>query len=233
MSPTDDIPPTDDGDVDLAARGEMLVAVAVADTRAPLALRERIEADRARLAPAARRRRASFGLSFAAAAAAVLLAVTLVVPSGTPGGPTVVEAASLGLNAPEEGAPAPDPATPALLQAAQDGVAFPAWVEKFGWQTKGLRTDEVDGRDATTVYYETPKGVLVTYTIVGGDALDVPSGRMSTVAGTRLTVVRDGDRQVVTWEREGHTCVMSAPASFDTAKLLELAAWKGKGSVPF
>lgn len=231
MSVTDDTPgPRED---ELAARGEALIATAMADVRAPLTLRERIDADRVRTAPARRRRRFSLGASFAAAAAAVLLAVTLVVPGGTPGAPTVVEAASLALKAPQEAAPSVDGANPKLLMAAQDGVAFPEWKTKFDWDPKGMRTDEIDGRDATTVFYETPKGVTVAYTIVGGKALEVPKGSAVTAEGTRLTVIRGGQRQIVTWERNGKTCVMSAPVGFDTNKLVELAAWKGKGGVPF
>jgi hypothetical protein len=37
----------------------------------------------------------------------------------------------------------------------------------------------------------------------------------------------------VTWERNGHTCVMTAPASVPTSRLLELAAWDGGGTVPY
>ena len=60
-----------------------------------------------------------------------------------------------------------------MLDIAQDGVAFPAWAEKFGWEATGTHTGEIDGRAATTVYYE-KDGKTLAYTIVGGDALDVP-----------------------------------------------------------
>ena len=232
MTATDDTTGPDGHEAELAARGEALIATAVADVRAPLSLRERIEHERTRTAPARRRRRTLLGLSFAGAAAAVLLAVALVVPGGTPGAPTVVEAAELGTKPPEEAAPGVDPANPALLTAARDGVEFPDWQAEFKWTAEGLRTDEVEGRDATTVFYANPKGVAVAYTIVGGEALDAPEGAPErTVGGITFRVVRDGGRQVVTWEREGRTCVVSAPAAFDTAKLLEVAAWKGGGAV--
>jgi len=52
-------------------------------------------------------------------------------------------------------------------------VAFPEWDTKFGWEATGIRTGEVEGRDATTVYYE-KEGKTLAYTIVGGDVLDVP-----------------------------------------------------------
>ena len=38
----------------------------------------------------------------------------------------------------------------------------------------------------------------------------------------------------MTWERGGHTCVLSAiQPEVPTSDLLELAGWKGKGGVPF
>jgi hypothetical protein len=46
-------------------------------------------------------------------------------------------------------------------------------------------------------------------------------------------VVEDKGRRVVTWERDGHTCVLSAPLAVPEQKLLDLAAWKGDGKVPF
>jgi hypothetical protein len=37
---------------------------------------------------------------------------------------------------------------------------------------------------------------------------------------------------VVTWRRQGHTCVLSG-TGVDRDTLLELAAWKGQGAVSF
>ena len=149
-------------------RAITLIRGATADIQAPLALRERLEADRQRLAkPRARRRWFSVALA-GAAAAAVLLAIVL----ATPGGATVEDAAALA-TAPAT-APAPA-AAGALLDIQQDGIPFPAWVEKFGWEATGSRTDELDGRSTTTVFYE-KDGKTLAYTIVGGDALDVPDG---------------------------------------------------------
>src|SRR5215212_6382484 len=123
-------------DAELAAaldeqrRAMTLIRGAAAEVRAPLALRERLEADRARLArPRARRRWLSVALA-GAAAAAVVLAVVFTAP----GGPTVEEAAAFASQ------PATAPAPPAegkLLAAEQDGVAFPDWEAKFGWKATG------------------------------------------------------------------------------------------------
>jgi hypothetical protein len=207
-------------------RAMALIRGAAGEVRAPLALRERLEADRARLArPRARRRWLSVAAA-GAVAAAVLLAVVL----AGPGGPTLQDAAAFGARAPSGPAPA---ARGKLLAAAQDGVAFPEWGSKFGWKAVGTRSGEVGGRAATTVYYE-KDGKTLAYTIVGGDALEGPDGARSVSAeGTRVDLFRTGDgRPAATWEREGHTCVL-AGAGVPDAKLAELAGWKGLGAVAF
>ena len=69
-------------------------------------------------------------------------------------------------------------------------MAFPEWGAKFGWETAGIRKGEVEGRDATTVYYE-KEGKTLAYTIVGGDALDVPDdAKTVTVEGTPINLFR-------------------------------------------
>ncbi|HEU5242560.1 MAG TPA: MBL fold metallo-hydrolase [Ornithinibacter sp.] len=66
-----------------------------------------------------------------------------------------------------------------------------------------------------------------------GDALDAePGAEATTVDGVRLSVTRDGDRTVVTWLRDGHTCVLSG-SGVPRRTMLELAAWKGDGAVAF
>ena len=85
----------------LAARGRLLVADAVAATQAPLALRERLEAQRTAAAPP-RRRLAIFGLAASGLAAIVLVAV-LVTGGGSgssPGGPAVLAVAQVAARAP-------------------------------------------------------------------------------------------------------------------------------------
>jgi hypothetical protein len=207
-------------------RALTLIRGAAGEVRAPLALRERLEADRARLArPRARRRWFSVATA-GALAAAVLLAVVLASPSG----PTLDEAAAFGAQPPAGPAPA---AEGKLLAAEQDGVAFPEWGAKFGWEAAGMRSGDVDGRDATTVYYE-KDGKTLAYTIVGGDALDWPEdARTVEVEGTRIDLFRTDDgRPAATWWRDGHSCVLSGEGVPD-AKLAELAGWTGMGAVAF
>jgi hypothetical protein len=206
-------------------RAVTMIRGATAELHAPLALRERLETDRQRLAkPRAKRRWFSVALA-GAAAAAVLLAAVLVAPSGAP---TVADAAAFA-SAP---ATAPAPAAEgAMLDLSQDGIPFPAWTEKFGWEAVGSRTDELDGRSTTTVFYE-KDGKRLAYTIVGGDALDVPDGTVINAENTPVTVFPEDGKLVATWERDGQTCVLSG-AGVDEAKLAELAGWTGKGALAF
>jgi anti-sigma factor RsiW len=203
---------------------------AVAATEAPLALRERLERDRAKLA-APRRRRRIFSLATAGALAAVAVLAVMVGLSGGPGAPSVAEAAALSAKPPTATAPA-DPGTPQLLNVAQSGVAFPNWEAKFGWKAVGSRTDKLDGREATTVFYR-KGGKTIAYTIVSGKALDDPDNfSQVTLQNVPLKVFPNQGTKDVTWLRSGHSCVMSG-TGVPTAKLLELASWPGKGAVQF
>ena len=148
------------------------------------------------------------------------------------GGPSVADAASLAEKPPTQPAPRAVPGTPALLRAEVDDVPFPNYAAKFRWKSAGAREDDPSGREATTVHYR--KGArTIQYTIVSGDALDPPSdARTTTRAGVEYRKLRHDGRTVVTWERDGHTCVLSAKA-VRPAELLTLADWRGKGAIPF
>jgi hypothetical protein len=213
--------------LDEQRRAVSLIRGAAAEVRAPLALRERLEADRVRLArPRARRRWLSVGLAGAVAAVA-LLAVVLAAPSGAP---TVQDAAAFSAKPPTGAAPAGDGTA---LPVAEDGIVFPDWLRKFGWNATGKRTGEIDGRPATTIYYE-KDGKTLAYTIVSGDALDSPEdSRTVTVEGTPIDIFRtDSGKTAVTWERNGRTCVMTG-AGVPEAKLTQLAGWRAKGQLKF
>lgn len=235
MVPPDHHIPSDPLDDELAERGRALVAAAVAQTTAPLALRERIEADRQRAtsgggARSGRLRRVLLpagGLMAAAAVAVVLLI-------GNAGAPTVLATASLATGGPVLPAPAEDTSNGKLLKASVEGVPFPYWGDSFQWEAVGARDDKIEDRSAKTVFYENPKGARAAYTILGGDTVDAPSGaHKKTVNGIQLWITQDGGRQIVTWTRAGHTCVLSAPLAVPEEKLLDLASWKGQGTVPF
>jgi hypothetical protein len=201
------------------------------DVPAPAGLRRRIEAERSRPSAPVRRRRLAFGGALAGAAAAIALTIALVAPSGS-GGPTVVEAAQLS-NLPATRASVPvDPANPKLLAAAVEGVPFPNLHANFVWHEAGDRADELDGRATRTVFYKRA-GQRIGYTILSGDAIDPPHGAKPSVQnGVRLSTATEGGRAIVTWLRNGRTCVLSG-RHVSPKDLREVASWKGDGAVPF
>jgi hypothetical protein len=219
-----------EGQPDLGRERFAIAALqAVLEVEAPPRLRERINAERDRARGPARRRRLTVGAALAAATAAAALLVVLLLPGGA-GGPSVVEAANLGTRPPT--GPAPGPGRAKLLDASAFGLPFPDWAQKFGWESSGRRVDEIDGREAVTVFYE-KAGREIAYTIVSGEALPPPQpSAMARREGTPLRHLSRDGRTIVTWERRGQTCVLSG-ADVSAATLLDLAAWKGLGAVPF
>jgi hypothetical protein len=113
-------------------------------------------------------------------------------------------------------------------------VPFPYWNDSFQWKAVGARDDTIEDRAARTVYYANAKGAQAAYTILGGDPIKPPSAaRKQTQNGITLWVTQDAGRWIVTWQRDHHTCVLSAAAAVPEQKLLELASWKGNGRVSF
>lgn len=178
--------------------------------RAPAGLRARIEADRPRAAAAARRRMTVYGAALAGATAVVLALIVLLLPAGTPGGPSISEAAAIAVRGPSGPAPGPDPRSPiARLQQSVGRVYFPNWAyQGLGWAAVGQRSDQVRGRRMITVYYQN-RGTQIAYTIVSGPGLPVPAGPVVRKGDERLRTLSVDGRLVVTWRRAGHTCVLS------------------------
>ena len=224
--------PQDPREDALAARGLELVRAAVAETSAPLALRERIERDRERARPVARRR--LFGLAGSFAAVAAAAAVAVVISLGGSSSPSVLATVRLASAGPALPAPAHDARNPSLLRTKIEGIPFPDWNEQFKWRAVGARTDRIEGRRTKTVYYQNPLGARAAYTIVGGEAIPPPDGaRTLRLRGNAFHLLRQDGRRVVVWDRGGHTCVMSAPTTVPEERLLDLAAWDDGGKVPF
>jgi hypothetical protein len=136
----------------------------------------------------------------------------------------VSQAASLATLGPASGAPAPDAQGHAQLSAGVGELYFPDWGARFGWHAVGQRTDTINGRTATTVFYSW-RGEQIAYTIVGAPALRAPAAPRVTVNGTELRTLNLGGRRVVTWRRGNHTCILSG-AGVPTAELQRLAAWR-------
>ena len=196
---------------------------AAATNRAPARLRERIEAQRPKPAALARRRFAYAG-ALAGALAAVALALVLILPGGTPGSPSVSAAAALADKGANQPAPEPNPQDPeAKLGNSVQDVYFPNWQRTFHAIAVGQRTDGLAGRQAVTVYYRL-RGKLVAYTIVGPPALAQPSAKVTRMNGVEMRTLTLQGRTVVTWRRDGHTCVLSGPG-LETLQLQRLAAW--------
>jgi hypothetical protein len=203
----------------------------MAETTAPLALRERIEADRQRAPKSARPRRLRALLPAAGLVAAAVVAVVLLAGGGA-NAPSVLATASLATGGPVLPAPAEDEANGAVLKTSMGGVPFPYWGDSFKWEAVGARDDRIKDRSARTVFYDNPKGARAAYTILGGEKIDAPSGARKVIRnGTTLWITQDKGRRIVTWTRGGHTCVLSAPLAVPEQKLLQLASWKGKGNL--
>jgi hypothetical protein len=197
---------------------------------APASLRARIAAETAAPPRRVRRRRFALGGALAGAVAAAALAAVLVVPSGGES-PTVVEAARLS-DGPATGSVGVDGHNSKLLSADVEGLPFPNWRGEFGWRQDGIRSDQLKGRTARTVFYE-HGGKRVAYTIVSGKGIPAPGdSRPAMSNGVQLHALADGGRRVVTWWRDGRTCVLSS-ADVSDHQLIKLASWKGDGAVPF
>jgi anti-sigma factor RsiW len=198
-----------------------------AATRAPAHLRARIDAQR----PSARvrvRRRVGYAGGLAGALAAVVLALVLILPGGSPGAPSVSQAAALATLGPTHAAPAPNPAAPRVkLGGGVGDVYFPNWERSFHTRAVGQRKDGLGGRPAVTVYYRW-HGRLLAYTIVGLPALSQPAARVTHRNGIDLRTLKLHGRLVVTWRRAGHTCILSG-VGVSPAQLHELAAWTAPG----
>jgi hypothetical protein len=201
------------------------------EVTAPAGLRARIESQRERPSARVRRRRLSIASGLATATAAAVLVAVLVLPSDA-GGPTVVEAAQLSERPATEATVPVDPADAKLLATASDGVPFPNLVTEFGWREAGARSDQLDGRQTKTVFYERG-GKRIGYTIVSGKAIAWPkNARRTDINDVAFRTTADGPLEIVTWLRQGRTCVLSGKG-VSAEELQMLGSWKGTGSVPF
>jgi anti-sigma factor RsiW len=220
-------------------QGRDAIFTAAEATGAPLALRATIEGMAAQKGrrhgdrrPSARTRLGGLrwpGAGLVAGAVAAVLAALVLVG----GGPGVEDVAAAAVR-PPTAAIAPVPADSKLLKERIGDVSFPNYAAKFGWEAVGSRTDEINGRETKTVFYE-KQGKRIAYTVVEGDALSKPGDAATAEReGTQLLSLDSEGRTIVTWERNGQTCVLSAITPEVTRdELLTLAAWKGMGGVDF
>jgi hypothetical protein len=208
-------------------RRSVAATQALAEDQVPESLREAVE-PRRRGASVRRRWTPRLALVGAVAIAAVVAFAFL---SGGPAGPTVAEAAALAQQPPSGPAPSPVGAEGTQLDLHVEGVVFPDFLESYGWKAVGVRHDEIDGRDTSTVFYE-KAGKRIAYMIVAGSGLDRPSGAPSTTrSGIQLQTLEVNGQPVVTWRRLGHTCILIGPLASD--ELLALASWRGDGTLRY
>ena len=61
-----------------------------------------------------------------------------------------------------------EPCRPRTARRRRGRVPFPYWEDRFGWNSTGSRTDRVDGRSITTVFYTDSHGRRIGYAILAG-----------------------------------------------------------------
>jgi hypothetical protein len=206
------------------------------DAPAPESLHRRIESlvasHQSQFAPRSPRRGlgrfSALGLASAGAVAAAVVVVVIAVGLGGGGSaPTVSfgQAAASTLRAATPPAPPESQTHHAQLAVAVDGVPFPYWSERFGWRSTGSRTDRVDGRSITTVFYGDSSGRRIGYAILAGTpAPRVGGGVIIWRGGVSYRLLNENGAAVVTWLRNGHLCVVSG-RGVSSATLLGLASW--------
>lgn len=209
---------------------------ALDDVRAPDSLRLAVAETVAGAERAQERRRRTRGrlwrggaLAVAGSAVASLLIVAalafmaqkLITEGTAPSGPDVAQVAPVALRASSEPAPAARPGGE-LLAVKAGPIAFPTWT-RAGWHAVGARADTVGGHELRTVFYADAAGRRIGYAIADAQ-LPVSGGRVVTRRGARLRVLDRGAASVVTWRRDGRTCIL-AGRDVPLGRLLTLASY--------
>ena len=164
-----------------------------------------------------------------AGAIALSVVVAVAIAVGVSGGGTstvsVDQASALTLRQATAPAPAERAGNQAQLAAAVDGIAFPYWEEQFGWRSTGARSDRLDGRTVTTVFYQDASGRRIGYAIVAGTpAPRLSGGAVAWREGVPYRLLTENGTHVISWLRDGRLCVVSG-RGVDSATLLRLASW--------
>lgn len=208
---------------------ELIERLRAVDVRAPQELHDRIAALVDERTGAGRRAPGARWLPAGAVAFAAIVAALVVVVVGGGGGSklTVRETVALTQRPATASAPSENPHNSTELAMAVDGVPFPYWGERFGWRSTGSRTDDVDGRRITTVFYTNREDQRIGYAIVSGTpAPAVTGGLVKWRSGTAYRLKRVAGSDVVSWQRAGRLCVI-AGHGVSTGALLALASWQG------
>jgi hypothetical protein len=201
---------------------------------APPTLAPKLAEKTARLSRPRRRgsTQAAWSVKLIAATVAVLAVVGVVasVIMGSSGGTTRPTAAQIAAvwTLPAGGRRvSTDPDHPTQLDISYHGIVFPNFHDREGWHPAGARYDRIRGLMTATVFYQTGRR-RAAYTIVPAAGLPVPAHASHLrVAGLALREFRNGDRWIVTFERNGNTCVLTAAAPRERRWLIALATWRG------
>jgi hypothetical protein len=228
------------------SESELVERIRSIDVRAPDSLHRRVQAmidgepaqagrRTGRWRGAGRSRSSSvLGPRLAAGGAIAAVVVALAIVIGLSGGSSTLsvrDASALTLRPATAAAPEESAGNGRALTAAVDGVSFPYWGGHFGWRSTGSRTDRVDGRTITTVFYANRRGERVGYAIVAGPTPTPMSGGVVSMRdGTSYRLLTVEGVAVVTWLRDGRLCVISG-RGVSGATLLTLASWDDHGSV--
>jgi len=190
---------------ELAEQRQAVTALAALDLQAPPGLHARIrELERK---PASRRPRTTRRAAVIALAVLVLVLVSL---SRSSGHASVRGVIAIALASASQPPPAVSPRDHALLDVAIDRATFPNW-DYRGWRTTGSRLDTLGGQSVETVYYTARGWERVGYSIVGGSALPVKGAKLVLARhGVSYWVISDAGASVLTWRRDGHTCVLAS-----------------------
>lgn len=214
-----------------AQRDALRAIDAAARERAPSSLRARV----ALVQPPARRAgpsrwAAALGTAVVGVGAAAVVAVVVLVGGGT--APTVAQAAVLPSRLPQMGVAEPVLDRGSLPGVRAVGLTYPYWEDHFGYKARGVRRDTLGGRQVTTVFYS--RGAShVAYEIVSGPPLR-QGGPVSSseLEGVQLWSMGTPSGQVVSWLRDGHTCILVGSGT-SVSTLRDLAAWREGGRVPY
>ena len=136
----------------------------------------------------------------------------------------VQRAAGLTLSAATGPAPPENRRDRSQLQVGVDGVSFPYWKERFGWRSTGTRTDTLGAHTVTTVFYVNSDGRRIGYAIASGAAPRTEGGTVVRRWGVSYRVLQQGAATVVTWQLDGHLCVM-AGRGVSARTLVNLVSW--------
>lgn len=165
--------------------------------------------------------------ALAASAAVIALALVKAPANGSHARLTATQVAALWTR-PVAGTPvAADPAHPAQLNVSFHGIVYPNFHDREGWHPVVLHYDTIRGLRIATVYYKT-RARRAAYTVVPIIGVRVPARASHLrIAGLSLTEFRSGDRWIVTFEKHGSTCVLTAGAPRERQWLIQLATWNG------